>query len=599
MYKQSELDQCNALFNKLVSEMKKRFSPDVSLIKKAYRYALEQHDGVRRKSGEPYIMHPLAVAQILADTGYESDIIAAALLHDVLEDCDVTQEELTEIFNQNITDIVYGVTAIKKALDNEDSKTDIDILSDIKLMTDIGFNKNRKALYVKLADRIHNLLTIEMFSDVKKREKVQNTQNILIPLGRENHIFQYVDILEDLCFKIQNPESYHVVSECYEKMYSENITSIQRFQRILDNLFHPSSGINDNAVDEYRTYVVSYSIKKRFPVSIYRNIGKKASLSLSSVQSHITKYDLPIVDVHFITADECPYKPSQVFFHYYTNLYESPLRLTMTDLQLTMDGEYSYFIMKDRFQNQYRIFIQTETEHLESMHGAIITGADDDIRSHLKRINTADPADSMLPQIKVFKKDGTEMLIDKGATVLDFAFRIHPAIGLCAKYALLNGSKEQFPLYTRLNDGDRVDIVHDAANKQDSSEDIPHATIRWFEYVRTREAIHELSRWFETYPDNGKPEIPITYKGQLTKVESGATVLDFILLQDTDESLHVQNIYINGSKVAAKFNKILRYGDKIEATYDSNDRETPKFEWLKIVRTKEARDRLIEYFENR
>lgn len=598
MYKQSELDQCNAQFNKLVSEMKKRFSPDVGLIKRAYRYALEQHDGVRRKSGEPYILHPLAVAQILADTGFESDIIAAALLHDVLEDCDVTQEALTDVFNQNITDIVYGVTAIKKALDNDDSKSDIDILSDIKLMTDIRFNKNRKALYVKLADRIHNLRTIDMFSDVKKREKVQNTQNILIPLGRENHIYQYVDILEDLCFKIQNPESYQIVSNCYETMYSENEFSIQRFQNILDNLFHASFNSSNAVSDEYRSYVVSYSFKKRFPVSIYRNIGKNASLSLSSIRQHITKYDLPIVDIHFITADDCPYTPSQVFFHYYTYLYESPLRLTMNNIQLTMDEEYSYFIMRDRFQNQYRIFIQTETEHLESMHGAMITGADDDIRSHLKRINTADPADSMLPQIKVFKRDGSELLIDKGATVLDFAFRIHPAIGLCAKYALLNGSKEQFPLYTRLNDGDRIDIVHDAASKHDSSEDIPHATIRWFEYVRTREAIHELSRWFETYPDNGKPEIPITYKGQQTKVESGATVLDFIILQEAGEGLHVQNIYINGSKTAARLNKILRYGDKVEATCEPDDKETPKFEWLKIVRTKEARDRLVEYFEN-
>ena len=217
-FSENERAAVERTFNAIVNEMKKHGLPDVGLLKRAFELADEQHAGTRRKTGEPYIMHPLQVAKILADCGHESDMVAAALLHDVIEDCNVDKHDLEMTFGINIADIVDAVTKVSAFMAPEEnmSKLDLDAMSDIKFLTESA--KVKKAVYIKCADRIHNLRTISIFPEEQQREKAYHTRNIIIPAAKKLHIHNLVDILSTLCFQIENPGKYKEIKSVYERV---------------------------------------------------------------------------------------------------------------------------------------------------------------------------------------------------------------------------------------------------------------------------------------------------------------------------------------------------------------------------------------------
>ena len=169
---------------------KKHPGSDRDGIKRAYVFANEKHGGVRRKSGEPYINHCLRAARLLAEHGFESDCLIAALLHDVIEDCDVSLAEIREKFGRQVAKIVDTVTSLNdRDYDGRKlTKKQRDILSDAKLLKKM----NLPALYVKIADRIDNLSTISCFSEEKRLRKAQHTREMLIPLAEEAKAFYFV-----------------------------------------------------------------------------------------------------------------------------------------------------------------------------------------------------------------------------------------------------------------------------------------------------------------------------------------------------------------------------------------------------------------------
>ena len=145
---------------------------DTKLINDAFQFAMEKHKGVLRKNKEPYILHPIAVAQILADLGFESDLVAAALLHDVVEDCNVTIEYLMERYGKVIADTVEALSAVNviTSSDPEMEKRDVDVLSDVKLLNEI--EKNPKAVYVQNKEQRHSIQEISLFRWRKKWEYI-------------------------------------------------------------------------------------------------------------------------------------------------------------------------------------------------------------------------------------------------------------------------------------------------------------------------------------------------------------------------------------------------------------------------------------------
>lgn len=578
-------------FNAIVNEMKKHGLPDVGLLKRAFELADEQHAGTRRKTGEPYIMHPLQVAKILADCGHESDMVAAALLHDVIEDCNVDKHDLEMTFGINIADIVDAVTKVSAFMAPEEnmSKLDLDAMSDIKFLTESA--KVKKAVYIKCADRIHNLRTISIFPEEQQREKAYHTRNIIIPAAKKLHIHNLVDILSTLCFQIENPGKYKEIKSVYERVLREN----------RDTFYGPFGLIEETKrmiMEDGRLgpNMAGVEFVKRTVDSLREELIGKLHTAFD-VEKIFTKENAELFDIYFITSDLYMKKPENLFFACYDRLHTSSFEFTITGFH--QDDYENYYIMKDWRGNMYRLFIQSETEYMEFTHGVLVSTEINDFNRGLGYVNKGEPGAPEEKMIPVFKKDGSSMMIANGSTVLDFAFAIDPNIGICAKYAFLNGSKTQTPISTRLKAGDMIEVVADH-DKNDQANDTTHATVRWFEYLHTREAIKNLSRWLETHMDAAVPIMPVyDEKGQKYEIDMAATVLDFAFLLDEQAGLHVKKAYINKSHTPAKLDTTLRYGDTVRLEYDPDDTETPVFTWLGIVKTKYAKDRLITYFNKK
>ena len=192
-----------------------KYNPDadVELITKAFNLAKEAHEGQLRKSGEPYIIHPVAVAKILSELNMDSQTICAGLLHDVIEDTKYTYDDIKEMFGENIADIVEGVTKIKNL---NYKKADEAQAENIRKMV-LAMSKDIRVVIVKLADRLHNLRTLEYMTDEKRYRIARETLDIYAPLAHRLGISKIKWELEDLCLRHLEPKAYYDLVEKVNK----------------------------------------------------------------------------------------------------------------------------------------------------------------------------------------------------------------------------------------------------------------------------------------------------------------------------------------------------------------------------------------------
>ena len=187
----------NSILQDLIDKLNEYNREEVEVIKKAYEYAKKLHDGQYRQSGEPYINHPLNVAYILADMHADRDTICAGLLHDVLEDTEITKENIAHDFNQNVANLVDGVTKLSKM--NFSSKQDQNLANTRKIIT--GITEDVRIIIIKLADRLHNMRTLQFKSEFKQKENALETMEIFVPLAYYIGAYRIKSELEDLSLR--------------------------------------------------------------------------------------------------------------------------------------------------------------------------------------------------------------------------------------------------------------------------------------------------------------------------------------------------------------------------------------------------------------
>lgn len=442
-----------------------RYKPDVNeaLLNKAYVYAMQKHGSQKRASGDPYFSHPLEVAAILTDMHLDEATIAVALLHDTIEDTTATRAEIDGIFGPEIGKLVEGLTKLKK-LDLV-SKKAIQAENLRKLL--IAISEDVRVLLVKLADRLHNMRTLDVMRDEKRRRIAQETMDIYAPLAGRMGMQDMREELEDRAFYYLNPEAYRAVTDRLSDLSERNRDLLSGIESDLTKLF---------AEHGIKAYVKS---RQKKPYSVFRKMETKA-LSFEQL-SDIYGFRV-IVD----TVKDCysalgiihttwPMVPGR-FKDYISipkqNDYRSihttivgPARQRV-ELQIRtkeMDeiaefGVAAHSIYKDRGSNNTPSKLSNETNAYAWLRQTIQSLSEGDnpeeFLEHTK-------LELFQDQVFCFTPKGRLIALPRNATPIDFAYAVHTNIGDSCVGAKING--RIMPLMTSLRNGDEVEIIRSKA----------------------------------------------------------------------------------------------------------------------------------------
>ena len=518
-----ELEECDKAYETMCKTLKKQpgYVVDWPLVNKAWETAKKLHGATRRKSGELYVNHPRSVMEELAKLRCKSSVLAAALLHDTMEDCALSFEKIREDFSHEVAQIVSAVTAIKaeeKAADphyasmNDDEKhAFLDRLTDAKL---IASPYQREAFLVRFADRAHNLSTIDACSTGKRLEKIASTRAFLIPAARKLDMRYFEVVLSDLCMKYDG-ESY---ADNESVRLLESRTALTR---VSSGAYSHFDEILKRAVDAQSTF----SFPTFNPFAKLRGTSREGSDEMHATKRRVLlPYELKqqlrtaryfersLLDLWEIILT-CKDRDEKTMLSKFIDMYSNELKRHGIFMQyLGQEKDVLFLRLRDTLENNYRIVLVPESK-LESYFIGDPKGA------RLTMINEAAPGDALRPQITVYsysKKKGYRMYakcVPSGATALDFAFIVSPALAVTVKSARIHQWNEEnhpvfkdedyaYPLQTILSDGDVVNFEADyypripgqEADEQKTSK--ANATFNWFAHINTECAKNYLIRYF-------------------------------------------------------------------------------------------------------
>lgn len=466
-------------------------STDLTLIEKAYHLADEAHKGQKRKSGEPYIMHPLCVAIILAELELDKETIIAGILHDVVEDTACTLEELTEMFGGEIALLVDGVTKLTQ-LNYSMDKVELQAENLRKMF--LAMAKDIRVVLIKLADRLHNLRTLQYQKPEKQIEKARETMDIYSPLASRLGISKIKVELDDLSLRYLEPDVY---KELEEKVALRKDERTKFIHGIIEEVGAQIEKVGIRAE-------LSGRVKHFF--SIYKKMVNQ-NKSIDQI------YDLFAVRIIVDSVKDCyavlgviheMYKPIPGRFKDYiampkANMYQSlhttligpngtPFEIQIRTVEMHRTAEYgiaAHWKYKEK-QNGVKSS-DTEEEKLAWLRQILEWQKDmSDSKEFLSSIK--DDLDLFSDRIYCFTPTGDVKNLPAGSCPVDFAYAIHSAVGNKMIGARVNG--KLVPIEYQLANGDRVEIITSANTKGPSRD--------WLAIVKSTQAKNKINQWFKT-----------------------------------------------------------------------------------------------------
>ena len=461
---------------------------ELEIIQKAFEFANEAHKGIRRRSGEPYILHPIAVAKIVVSNiglGYKS--IVAALLHDVVEDTDYTVDDLRNLFGDKVATLVEGLTKIKTVLDNEDKAQQKSMQAENFKRILLTLNDDVRVVLIKLADRLHNCRTIEFMPEHKRDKILSETMFVFIPLAHRLGLYSVKSEMEDIWLRYKEPGAFNEITAKINRNVSDKEKQINDFIAPIDAAL--------------KKVGFKYEIKKRVktPYSIWNKMNTKG-ISFEQI------YDLYAVRIIFdpeniateTERDQCyhifsiitglyRYKADRVrdWVNYPKNNGYEALHCTL----MSNSGIWIEVQIRSRRMNEiaekgiaahwaYKKDGFAESNESE-MDKWIVKVKEILVNPDVNALDLLDMIhnDLVKTDIMVFTPKGEQRSIEKGATALDFAYSIHSQIGNKAIAAKAN--LRLVPLSYVLKTGDQVEIIT-AENEKPKSE--------WLKFLKTRKA---------------------------------------------------------------------------------------------------------------
>ena len=470
-------------FDDILEKISPHFPPkDITLLQKAYVFAGQAHKGQVRRSGEPYLSHPLEVTEMLADMNLDRTTLVAGLLHDVLEDTDVTAAEIRETFGKEVSDLVEGVTKISRVQGASPESRQAETIRKIILaMTD-----DLRIIFIKLADRIHNLKTLKFLDEARQKQIAKETLEIYAPIANRLGMGRIRAELEDLSFRYVAPEEYFRIAALVEPQMKAAEKDLKKFQRNLEQLM----GANEIPAAIYSRIKRLYSISNKMK---RRDIGFDQVydfLALRLITDSVKNCYAALGIIH----QKWPHLP-QRFRDFIAmpkpNLYQALHTTIITEEKKTVEIQIRTREMHDLAENGI-------AAHWRYKETAPASQMKDDKRLHWLREMVALYEEQKNPQeflknlktnlipeeVYVFTPKGKVISLPPKATALDFAFKIHTEIGLHASGARINGSL--VPLKTALKTGDIVEILT-------ADEAVPHRS--WLAAAATSDARHQIKRW--------------------------------------------------------------------------------------------------------
>ena len=479
------------LYQDLINTIRKYHpSDDITMIEKAYRIADEAHKEQKRKSGEPYIIHPLCVAIILADLEMDKETIAAGLLHDVVEDTIMTLDEVEKEFGAEVALLVDGVTKLTQLSWSMDK---VEIQAENLRKMFLAMAKDIRVILIKLADRLHNMRTLQYMKPEKQKEKARETMDIYAPIAHRLGISKIKVELDDLSLKYLKPEVYYDLAE---KISLRKDAREAFVQSIVDEV---SAHIREAGIEAR----VDGRVKHFF--SIYKKMVNQDK-TLDQI------YDLFAVRIIVETVKDCYaalgvihelYKPIPGRFKDYIampkpNMYQS--------LHTTLIGSTGQpFEIQIRTYEMHRTAeygIAAHWKYKESGSGKIAAGDEAAKLSWLRQIlewqREADNSKEFLNMVKgdldlfsdsvyCFTPTGDVKNLPSGSTPIDFAYSIHSAVGNKMVGARVNG--KLVPIEYQIQNGDRIEIIT-SQNSQGPSRD-------WLKVVKSTQARNKINQWFK------------------------------------------------------------------------------------------------------
>ena len=468
---------------------------DKAMIRRAYSFAKECHGTTRRRSGELFIHHPVEVAFILASWCLPPIIICVGLLHDVVEDCDnVTIDTIEEVFGPEIADYIRVLSAPDEKFIDPNDDANKDRPYEIQLLRNMCIY----VLLVKAADRIHNLSTISCFPPEKQLAKARETRDFILQLLKISGIYDLVDTFDNLLYKIEHPERYLELSEFYNTLlasncvYNDNNPGTDFTDRLVSlkndlstiNDIHGKDFLVDDTAAALGDMILDIEIKPRSIASLYRQVTRLSENVFRDISTILNKDNTPLFDIVIKIKDSASTPETYKLLEHYLDLWN----VSLSGIEKTSYRDSSFYCLKDSDDRLYRLFIRTNTEYWENKIGSFTNDKD---FSSLKEVDKINPAFTLeKKRMRVYRRDGSSMWMNEGATVLDFAFALHTELGLKFDYAVIDGSSVKRPANTKLNDGDQVVIY--------TTDEEDNPKLNWFKFVTTPKATQSLIRHFSS-----------------------------------------------------------------------------------------------------
>ncbi len=464
---------------------------DTKIIMKAYNYAKEHHGDQKRRSGEPYIIHPINVAYILAGVGLDEATICAALLHDVVEDTNVTDEDLRRDFGEEVADMVAGVTKLGNMMFSSVEEQQVE---DYRKMF-LAMGKDIRVIIIKLADRLHNMRTLKYLKRDRQIANAKETMDIYAPLANRLGLYSIKWELEDLSFKYLYPEEYHELVEGINKKREERLKFIEKIMediRIQLKKQHIEAEVTGRAKHLYSIYRKMQRDNKEldqiydlFALRILVNSVKDCYTALGVV--HELYSPMPGRFKDYIAVP----KPNMYQSIHTTLLGEkgTPFEVQIRTWDMHRIAEYgiaAHWAYKEaNFMGKGKQVVKVEEDKLAWLRESLEWQKDiQDPQEFLETLKT----ELFEDEVYVFTPKGAIKVLPRGATPIDFAYSIHAEIGHHMTGCKINS--KMMPIITPLKSGDIIEIITSSDKSKGPSRD-------WLKFVKSTSAKNKIQSWFK------------------------------------------------------------------------------------------------------